>query len=51
MRAMVLPVAEVAIHAADGRKLALKDLRWIVIEQDDEMERFAGQASERAIAS
>ncbi|HLZ79183.1 MAG TPA: helix-turn-helix domain-containing protein [Sphingomonas sp.] len=46
-----LPVADVAIHAADGRKLTLKDLRWIVIEQDDEKtERFAEQAQDRAIA-
>lgn len=45
-----LPVADVAIHAADGRKLSLKDLRWIVIEQDGETGRFADQAPERAIA-
>ena len=30
-----LPVAEVSVLAADGRKLELTDLRWIVIEQDD----------------
>lgn len=45
-----LPVAEVAVHAADGRKLGLKDLRWIVIEQDDDLDRFAGEAQDRAVA-
>lgn len=45
-----LPVAEVAIHAADGRRLEHGDLRWIVIEQDGEMESFAISAPARAAA-
>ena len=30
-----LPVAEVSVQAADGRKLSLDELRWIVIDQDE----------------
>ncbi|WP_298693164.1 helix-turn-helix domain-containing protein [uncultured Sphingomonas sp.] len=30
-----LPIGEVAVRAADGRKLEMNDMRWIVIEQDE----------------
>ncbi len=46
-----LPVAEVAVHAADGRKLELEDLRWIVIEQDDAITPPVRPKAGRALAA
>lgn len=43
-----LPVAEVCVQAADGRKLCLDDLRWIVIEQDGGVEHVAMHRPSRA---
>jgi DNA-binding HxlR family transcriptional regulator len=43
-----LPVAEVAVLAADGRKLGHDELRWIVIEQDDDAPNFSNPASNQA---
>jgi DNA-binding HxlR family transcriptional regulator len=37
-----LPVSEVSVQAADGRKLALNELRWIVIGQDEETPAKSG---------
>ena len=31
-----LPVQEVAVLAADGRRLGLDEVKWVVIEQDEE---------------
>ena len=31
-----LPIGEVSVRAADGRKLEMNDMRWIVIEQDEQ---------------
>ncbi len=31
-----LPIGEVAVRAADGRTLEMDDMRWIVIEQDED---------------
>lgn len=31
-----LPIGEVAVHAADGRKLEMNEMRWIIIEQDQD---------------
>ncbi len=32
-----LPIGEVSVRAADGRKLEMNDMRWIVIEQDEQV--------------
>ncbi|WBO22541.1 winged helix-turn-helix transcriptional regulator [Sphingomonas abietis] len=39
-----LPVQEMSIFAADGRKLDMNELRWIVLDQDEEV------AAERPMA-
>ncbi len=44
-----LPIAEVAVRAADGRKLEIGDMRWIVIEQD-QSERVQDDPADRAAA-
>jgi len=36
-----LPIAEVTVRAADGRRLEAGEMRWIVIEQDEGDERGA----------
>ena len=30
-----LPVQEVGVLAADGRRLSLHDVKWVVLEQDE----------------
>jgi DNA-binding HxlR family transcriptional regulator len=42
-----LPIGEVAVRAADGRKLEMNEMRWIVIEQDEHA-GCAGEAAEQA---
>jgi DNA-binding HxlR family transcriptional regulator len=32
-----LPVQEVGVLAADGRRLGLHDVKWVVVEQDEEV--------------
>jgi DNA-binding HxlR family transcriptional regulator len=45
-----LPIGEVAVRAADGRKLEMDDMRWIVIEQDELDREGAGCPTDRAAA-
>jgi len=44
-----LPISDVTVRAADGRRLEMDDMRWIVIEQDDH-ERCDDAPADRAAA-
>ena len=44
-----LPIAEVTVRAADGRRLDHGEMRWIVIEQD-ELDRCEDGPADRAAA-
>jgi len=45
-----LPIGEVAVRAADGRKLEMNEMRWIVIEQDEIDDQPAKVPADRAAA-
>ena len=44
-----LPIGEVMVRAADGRRVEMSDMRWIVIEQD-EQDRCDENPTDRAAA-